>query len=266
MQIYEDICELILAQLWDLHAHTWAKDNHEYRPDTHRAPFMQYSLISKMWTGSAQLYIYRSICIQYDGHFESVRAGLTHPCPRSSITRLCPYARCPTVPQSQPSCHSSQRFASYHSTLSPANPAESANWARRAGPMDTHSEEKNCVTLLALLPAFVHCRYPSGSVVPNPRSSLSSSTYFPHPPFHSVPSRPPKTCPLTLNSKTRGKPYEWTSRATSTGHSTSTYATRPFPSCGRMGPKSTLYAFTRKAIPNRPLASYGLPSQPSVSS
>ena len=79
MQIYEDICELILAQLWDLHAHTWAKDNHEYRPDTHRAPFIKYSLISKMWTRSAQVYIYRSISIQYDGHFESVRAGLTHP-------------------------------------------------------------------------------------------------------------------------------------------------------------------------------------------
>jgi hypothetical protein len=79
MQIYEDICELILAQLWDLHAHTWAKDNHEYRPDTHRAPFIKYSLISRMWTGSAQVYIYRSISIQYDGHFQSVRAGLTHP-------------------------------------------------------------------------------------------------------------------------------------------------------------------------------------------
>ena len=79
MQIYDDICELILAQLWHLHAHTWAKDNHEYRPDTHRAPFINYSLISKMWTGPAQLYIYRSICVQYDGHLESIRAGLTHP-------------------------------------------------------------------------------------------------------------------------------------------------------------------------------------------
>lgn len=79
MQIHYDICELILAQLWDLHAHSWAKDNHEYRPDTHRAPFISYSLISRMWTGPAQVYIYRSICIQYDGHFESVRAGLTHP-------------------------------------------------------------------------------------------------------------------------------------------------------------------------------------------
>ena len=79
MQIYADICELILAQLWDSHAHSWAKDNREYRPDTHRAPFMKYSLISRMWTGPAQVYIYRSICIQYHGHFESVRAGLTHP-------------------------------------------------------------------------------------------------------------------------------------------------------------------------------------------
>lgn len=79
MQIYADICELVLAQLWDLHAHSWAKDNREYRPDTHRAPFIKYSLISRMWTGPAQVYIYRSICIQYDGHFESVRAGLTHP-------------------------------------------------------------------------------------------------------------------------------------------------------------------------------------------
>ena len=32
-----------------------------------------------MWTGPAQVYIYRSLSIQYDGHFESVRAGLTHP-------------------------------------------------------------------------------------------------------------------------------------------------------------------------------------------
>ena len=79
MRIYDDLCELILAQLWDLHAHSWAKDNHEYRPDTHRAPFINYSLISKMWTGPAQVYIYRSICIQYDGHVESVHAGLTHP-------------------------------------------------------------------------------------------------------------------------------------------------------------------------------------------
>lgn len=88
MQIYEDICELILAQLWDLHAHTWAKDNHEYRPDTHRAPFIEYSLISRMWTGPAQVYIYRSLSIQYDGHFESVRAGLTHPV-RGPVLRDC---------------------------------------------------------------------------------------------------------------------------------------------------------------------------------
>jgi len=79
MQINEDICELILAQLWVLHAHTWANDNHEYRPDTHRAPFINYSLISRLWTRPAQVYIYRSISIQYRGHFESVRAGLTHP-------------------------------------------------------------------------------------------------------------------------------------------------------------------------------------------
>ena len=88
MQIYEDICELILAQLWDLHAHTWAKDNHEYRPDTHRAPFIKYSLISRIWTGPAQVYIYRSLSIQYDGHFESVRAGLTHPV-RGPVLRDC---------------------------------------------------------------------------------------------------------------------------------------------------------------------------------
>lgn len=79
MRIYVDICQLILGQLWDLHAHSWAKDNREYRPDTHRAPFIKYSLISRMWTGPAQAYIYRSICIQYNGHFESVRAGLVHP-------------------------------------------------------------------------------------------------------------------------------------------------------------------------------------------
>ena len=88
MQIYEDICELILAQLWDLHAHTWAKDNHEYRPDTHRAPFIKYSLISRMWTSPAQVYIYRSLSIQYNGHFESVHAGLTHPI-RGPVLRDC---------------------------------------------------------------------------------------------------------------------------------------------------------------------------------
>ena len=76
MSLNPDIVQLILDFLYHDHINAW---NEEFRADAHRAPFTRYALISKAWTLFAQIRIYRSTCIHWKGHLDSVRACLSHP-------------------------------------------------------------------------------------------------------------------------------------------------------------------------------------------
>jgi hypothetical protein len=75
MSLNPDIVQLILDLLYRDHINAW---DEEFRADAHRAPFTRYALISKAWTLPAQIYVYRSTCIHWKGHLESVRACLSH--------------------------------------------------------------------------------------------------------------------------------------------------------------------------------------------
>jgi len=75
MSLNPDIIQLILDLLYHDHISAW---DEEFRADAHRAPFTRYALISKTWTLPAQIYVYRSTCIHWKGHLESVRACLSH--------------------------------------------------------------------------------------------------------------------------------------------------------------------------------------------
>lgn len=70
-----DILQLILDILYLDHTSAW---DEEFRADAHRAPFTRYALISKAWTLPAQIYVYRSTCIHWQGHLDSVRVCLSH--------------------------------------------------------------------------------------------------------------------------------------------------------------------------------------------
>ena len=76
MSLNPDIMQLILDLLYRDHINAW---DEEFRADAHRVPFTRYALISKAWTLPAQIYVYRSTCIHWKGHLESVRACLSHP-------------------------------------------------------------------------------------------------------------------------------------------------------------------------------------------
>jgi hypothetical protein len=76
MSLNPDIIQLILDHLYHAHINAW---DEEFRADAHRAPFTRYALISKAWTLPAQIYVYRSTCIHWKGHLDSVLACLSHP-------------------------------------------------------------------------------------------------------------------------------------------------------------------------------------------
>ena len=76
MSLNPDIVQLILDLLYLDHTNAW---DEEFRADAHRAPFTRYALISKAWTLPAQIYVYRSTCIHWKGHLDSVRMCLSHP-------------------------------------------------------------------------------------------------------------------------------------------------------------------------------------------
>jgi len=71
-----DVVSDVLASLWILHTTEWTS---EFKPEAFRRHFCQYALISKCWTLSAEVYVFRSACIEWDTRWQSLKSGLTGP-------------------------------------------------------------------------------------------------------------------------------------------------------------------------------------------
>ena len=71
-----DVVSEILEHLWVLHSTSW---DSEFRPEAWRRFYSNYSLISKLWTLSAQRYIYRNAYLRYGTDWSSFQEGIKNP-------------------------------------------------------------------------------------------------------------------------------------------------------------------------------------------
>ncbi|PVG04584.1 hypothetical protein CPB86DRAFT_868522 [Serendipita vermifera] len=76
VEINEDIVYEILQHLWALHYSGW---DEEFRPEAFRRFFLNYALISRVWTLPSEKYIYRSTRLKWASQWHSFRSGLTNP-------------------------------------------------------------------------------------------------------------------------------------------------------------------------------------------
>jgi hypothetical protein len=76
VELNEDVVYQILQYLWTLHYSGW---DEEFRPEAFRRFFINYALISRVWTLASEKYIYRSARLKWVSQWHSFRSGLTNP-------------------------------------------------------------------------------------------------------------------------------------------------------------------------------------------